>query len=110
MAKPIRQLSNINAVIQKGLAAAVEIFDQLDAKEEEDTGEVDSAIVGNIEFSDVTFSYTYTETVLSNLNFKILLEIIIFMKQIIGIIINFWSKYKQHELKKLVANNNIWAL
>lgn len=71
MAKPIRQLSNINAVIQKGLAAAVEIFDQLDAKEEDDTGEVDSAIVGNIEFSDVTFSYNSKESVLSNLNFQI---------------------------------------
>ena len=71
MAKPIRQLSNINAVIQKGLAAAVEIFDQLDSKEEDDTGEVDSAIIGNIEFSDVTFSYNYKESVLSNLNFQI---------------------------------------
>ena len=30
MAKPIRQLSNINAVIQKGLAASFEIFDHLD--------------------------------------------------------------------------------
>ena len=28
------------------------------------------------------------------------------MVQIIGMIINFWSKYKQHELKKIVANNN----
>ena len=30
MAKPIRQLSNINMIIQKGLAAANEIFEQLD--------------------------------------------------------------------------------
>jgi hypothetical protein len=29
MAKPIRQLSNINIIVQKGLAAANEIFDQL---------------------------------------------------------------------------------
>ena len=55
MAKPIRQLSSINAVIQKGLAAAIEIFDQLDAKEEEDLGKIDSNILGNIEFSDVSF-------------------------------------------------------
>ena len=72
MAKPIRQLSNINAVIQKGLAAAIEIFDQLDAKEEEDLGKIDSNILGNIEFSDVSFSYNSKESVLSNLNFKIL--------------------------------------
>ena len=71
MAKPIRQLSNINAVIQKGLAAAVEIFDQLDAKEEDDSGELDSTIIGNIEFTDVNFSYDSKESVLNNLNFKI---------------------------------------
>ena len=72
MAKPIRQLSSINAVIQKGLAAAIEIFDQLDAKEEEDLGKIDSNILGNIEFSGVSFSYNSKESVLSNLNFKIL--------------------------------------
>ena len=71
MAKPIRQLSNINAVIQKGLAAAVEIFDQLDAKEEEDKGELDSEIIGNITFSDVSFAYNSKEYVLDNLNFEI---------------------------------------
>ena len=71
MAKPIRQLSNINAVIQKGLAAAVEIFDQLDTKEEQDTGELDTDIIGNIKFSDVSFSYNSKESVLKNLNFEI---------------------------------------
>ena len=71
MAKPIRQLSNINAVIQKGLAAAVEIFDQLDTKEEEDIGELDSEILGNIKFSDVSFAYNSNEPVLTNLNFSI---------------------------------------
>ena len=69
MAKPIRQLSNINAVIQKGLAAAIEIFDQLDSKEEEDSGDIESAISGNIEFNDVTFSYTPKELVLNSLKF-----------------------------------------
>jgi subfamily B ATP-binding cassette protein MsbA len=71
MAKPIRQLSNINAVIQKGLAAAIEIFDQLDAKEEKDTGDIETEITGNIEFKDVTFSYKPMELVLNNLNFNI---------------------------------------
>jgi subfamily B ATP-binding cassette protein MsbA len=71
MAKPIRQLSNINAVIQKGLAAAIEIFDQLDSKEEEDSGDIESAISGNIEFNDVNFSYNPKELVLNSLNFSI---------------------------------------
>ena len=71
MAKPIRQLSNINAVIQKGLAAAIEIFDQLDAREEKDTGDIETEITGNIEFKDVAFSYKPKELVLNNLNFNI---------------------------------------
>ena len=71
MAKPIRQLSNINAVIQKGLAAAIEIFDQLDSREEEDSGDIESAINGNIEFRDVNFSYNPSELVLNGLNISI---------------------------------------
>ena len=71
MAKPIRQLSNINAVIQKGLAAAVEIFDQLDTKEEVDSGQIETPIVGQIEFRDVNFAYNPQDLVLRNLNFSI---------------------------------------
>ena len=71
MAKPIRQLSNINAVIQKGLAAAVEIFDQLDAQEEEDDGQIESSIVGAVDFENVCFSYNKKDPVLNNLNFRI---------------------------------------
>ena len=71
MAKPIRQLSNINAVIQKGLAAAIEIFDQLDSREEEDSGDIESVINGNIEFRDVNFSYNPSELVLNGLNISI---------------------------------------
>ena len=71
MAKPIRQLSNINAVIQKGLAAAVEIFDQLDAQEEEDDGQIESTIVGAVDFENVCFSYNKKDPVLNNLNFRI---------------------------------------
>ena len=71
MAKPIRQLSNINAVIQKGLAAAVEIFDQLDAKEEDDDGQIESSIVGAVDFKNVCFSYNKKDPVLNNLNFRI---------------------------------------
>ena len=36
MAKPIRQLSSINMTVQKGLAAANEIFEQLDEEIERD--------------------------------------------------------------------------
>ena len=71
MAKPIRQLSNINAVIQKGLAAAVEIFDQLDAQEEDDDGQIESSIIGAVDFKNVCFSYNKKDLVLNNLNFRI---------------------------------------
>ena len=57
MAKPIRQLSNVNIIIQKGLAAANEIFEQLDHKNEDNSGNLETKILGNIEFNNVSFSY-----------------------------------------------------
>ena len=57
MAKPIRQLSSINMTVQKGLAAANEIFEQLDEEIERDIGETTKQIEGLIEFNDINFSY-----------------------------------------------------
>ena len=70
IAKPVRQLSNINIVIQKGLAAAVEIFDQLDSDNEIDTGSVDSPITGRIDFNNVSFSYDGSKEILNQINFS----------------------------------------
>ena len=71
MAKPIRQLSNINIIIQKGLAAANEIFQQLDEDEESDVGNINENIKGNIEFKNVSFSYNNEINVLDNISFDI---------------------------------------
>ncbi|NCX33839.1 MAG: lipid A export permease/ATP-binding protein MsbA [Proteobacteria bacterium] len=71
MAKPIRQLSNVNIIIQKGLAAANEIFDQLDQENEDNTGENTNTIEGNIEFKDVSFSYNTGGLIINNVSFKI---------------------------------------
>ena len=71
MAKPIRQLSNINIIVQKGLAAANEIFEQLDQNIERDLGRNDNEIIGNIEFKDVNFSYDSGNQILSNISFVI---------------------------------------
>jgi len=71
MAKPIRQLSNINIIVQKGLAAANEIFDQLDQEIEQDNGGNETKINGHIEFKDVNFSYEAGNQILSNINFSI---------------------------------------
>lgn len=74
MLKPIRQLSKINAVVQKGLAAAQSIFILLDEEQEADTGTRDVArIEGRVEFRDVSFSYGNSGNdkarILSNINF-----------------------------------------
>ena len=71
MAKPIRQLSSINGVIQKGLAAANEIFDQLDFDDEINAGDSTKAIEGVIEFKDVSFGYTDDKNILNNINLTV---------------------------------------
>ena len=71
MAKPIRQLSSINGVIQKGLAAANEIFDQLDFEDEANTGDSKKVIEGIIEFKDVSFGYTNDKNILNNINLTV---------------------------------------
>ena len=71
MAKPIRQLSNVNIIVQKGLAAANEIFDQLDQEIEEDDGNDEDKIEGKIDFKDINFSYDTGNQILSNINFSI---------------------------------------
>ena len=71
MAKPIRQLSNVNIIVQKGLAAANEIFDQLDQEIEEDEGNNEDKIEGKIELKDINFSYDTGNQNLSNINFSI---------------------------------------
>ena len=70
MAKPIRQLSNVNITIQKGLAAS-EIFEQLDHDNENDEGSQTSTISGNIEFKNVSFAYDNSQNVLDNINLSI---------------------------------------
>ena len=71
MAKPIRQLSNINIIVQKGLAAANEIFEQLDQDIETDFGEIKDKIEGNIEFNNVNFSYETGGQILNEINLSI---------------------------------------
>lgn len=68
--KPIRQLSEVNAKIQKGIAGAESIFEVLDQKKEQDIGthEVDS-VKGALEIKNLNFSYgDSAEPVLKNIN------------------------------------------
>jgi subfamily B ATP-binding cassette protein MsbA len=71
MLKPIRQLSKINAVVQRGLAAGQSIFNLLDEEKEIDTGTREIAQVqGSVEFKDVGFQYSEEQkNVLEGLSF-----------------------------------------
>lgn len=72
LAKPIRQLSNVNAVVQRGISAADSIFSLLDEKPEVDDGKHTVARVrGEVKFDDVSFQYKEGETVLSDITFSV---------------------------------------
>jgi subfamily B ATP-binding cassette protein MsbA len=62
LAKPIRQLSQVNSVVQRGISAAESIFALLDETGERDTGKHAVARVnGEVEFHDVSFQYKGSE-------------------------------------------------
>ena len=73
LAKPVRQLSEINSQIQKGLAAASDIFEQLDEEPEKNEGTFENdKLEGLIEFKDLSFSYNFDSSeVLKNINLTI---------------------------------------
>ena len=62
LAKPIRQLSEVNSTIQKGLAAAEDIFSLFDENAEPDIGarSIDR-VDGKLEFNNVSFTYDSEE-------------------------------------------------
>lgn len=55
---PLRKLTNINASIQRGIAAAQSVFDIIDRENEKDTGSLAvERVAGKVEFESVSFSY-----------------------------------------------------
>jgi subfamily B ATP-binding cassette protein MsbA len=67
-----RPLANINAQLQRGIAAAESIFDLLDTEPEKDSGtRLLDKVRGEIEFRDVSFSYIESNPVLNGINLKI---------------------------------------
>jgi len=55
---PLKRLTNIHLLIQKGMAAAESIYASLDRPAEVDTGQhAPSSITGRVEFQDVSFEY-----------------------------------------------------
>ena len=71
--KPIRQITEINSDIQKGIAAAESIFEIIDAQPETDNGttELDS-VQGGFEFKDINFQYSADgRMILQDINFSV---------------------------------------
>ena len=63
LVKPIRQLTEINSAIQRGIAAAQSIFEVLDADAEIDSGAIElKSANGNFEFCDLNFNYKKAQT------------------------------------------------
>jgi len=72
IAKPFRNLSTINAVIQRGLAAAETIFGTLDQTLAKDEGERTlEKVDGRIEFHQVSFAYNAETKALKDFNLVI---------------------------------------
>ena len=70
--RPIRQLSMTNSMIQKGLAAAEVIFNQMDLEPEINDGSIEiSKIKGDISFNKVNFSYSENEKILEDVSFSV---------------------------------------
>ena len=71
---PMKRLTSVNAIIQKGIAAAESVFDFLDNKNETDTGTHEPAdIQGDLVFKNLNFSYSANadKKVLNNVNLHI---------------------------------------
>tara|TARA_B100001059_G_scaffold6441_1_gene5354 strand:+ start:2353 stop:4173 length:1821 start_codon:yes stop_codon:yes gene_type:complete len=63
LGKPIRTLTNVQSVVQRGLAAAEDLFVQIDTPLERDTGTATlSRASGELTFEDVSFTYPGSET------------------------------------------------
>ena len=71
--KPVRQLSEVNANIQKGIAAAESIFEILDEPNEVDRGtHTSKRVKGKLEFRAINFSYPNTDKpVLKDVSFVV---------------------------------------
>lgn len=69
--KPIRQLSEVSSTIQKGVAGAESIFEQLDEEPEVDNGTIErDKVSGRLEVRNLNFTYPGTERhVLKDISF-----------------------------------------
>lgn len=71
--RPMRQLGDANAEIQRGIAAAESLFEVLDEPPEQDAGTYEAEhCQGRLQFRNVTFSYPASEdNALHDINFSV---------------------------------------
>jgi len=73
LAKPVRQLTQINSLIQQGITAATTLFETIDSEEEIDRGQFEKdRVEGKFNFDNVGFSYSDNgDEVLSQINLAV---------------------------------------
>ncbi|MCH2557096.1 MAG: lipid A export permease/ATP-binding protein MsbA [Alcanivorax sp.] len=70
--KPLKQLTDVNVKIQRGVTGASSLFELMDRPPEPDVGGRDLPRTnGDIDFRDVTFGYDPAHPVLNNLSFSV---------------------------------------
>ena len=73
MLQPIRRITNVNATLQRGVAAGDSLFEVIDEEDETDSGTIEAGRVkGDVEFRNVSFAYgDGASPVLKNLSFSV---------------------------------------
>ena len=73
MLQPVRRMTNVNAILQRGIAASKSLFKVIDEPEEKDLGLIEKAYSdGALNFNKVSFSYSEKDKgVISNVSFSI---------------------------------------
>jgi subfamily B ATP-binding cassette protein MsbA len=70
--KPLRLLTDVTSIVQKGIAAAESLFEVLDEPVEQDRGSRTLEQIGDIEFRDLCFAYPGTDKqVLNNISLRL---------------------------------------
>ena len=73
MLQPLRRVTNVNATLQRGVAAGDSLFQIIDEPDESDAGEyVSDGLRGDVEFRDVSFAYDdEREPVVDGVSFRV---------------------------------------
>jgi len=72
MMQPLRRITNVNATLQRGIAAGKSLFEIIDEQDEIDTGTHRAEhVAGAVEFRNIRFSYDGKSKILSDVSIKV---------------------------------------